>query len=30
VRPLRARLLGHLGLQTDGGVYADLIGRDDR
>ncbi len=28
VRPLRARLLGHLGLQTDGGVYADLIGRD--
>ncbi|MDH7637746.1 ABC transporter ATP-binding protein [Sphingomonas oryzagri] len=28
VRPLRGRLLGHLGLQTDGGVYADLIGRD--
>ena len=28
VRPLRASLLGHLGLQTDGGVYADLIGRE--
>jgi sulfonate transport system ATP-binding protein len=28
VRALRANLLGHLGLQTDGGVYADLIGRE--
>ncbi len=28
VRALRASLLGHLGLQTDGGVYADLIGRE--
>jgi sulfonate transport system ATP-binding protein len=27
VRPLRATLLRHLGLETDGGVYADLIGR---
>ena len=27
VRSLRASLLGHLGLQTDSGVYADLIGR---
>ena len=27
VRALRAALLGHLGLETDGGVYADLIGR---
>ena len=28
VRALRARLLGHLGLETNGGVYADLIGRE--
>jgi sulfonate transport system ATP-binding protein len=28
VRALRAKLLGHLGLETDGGVYADLIGRE--
>lgn len=28
VRALRATLLGHLGLETDGGVYADLIGRE--
>ena len=27
VRTLRAKLLGHLGLTTDSGVYADLIGR---
>jgi len=27
VRSLRATLLGHLGLKTDSGVYADLIGR---
>jgi sulfonate transport system ATP-binding protein len=27
VRALRARLLGHLGLETDSGVYADLIGK---
>ncbi|UAK26285.1 ABC transporter ATP-binding protein [Sphingomonas nostoxanthinifaciens] len=27
VRSLRASLLGHLGLQTESGVYADLIGR---
>ena len=28
VRSLRARLLGHLGLETSGGSYADLIGRE--
>jgi sulfonate transport system ATP-binding protein len=28
IRALRAKLLGHLGLETDGGVYADLIGRE--
>jgi sulfonate transport system ATP-binding protein len=28
IRVLRAKLLGHLGLDTDGGVYADLIGRE--
>jgi sulfonate transport system ATP-binding protein len=28
VRALRATLLGHLGLETDGGVYADMIGRE--
>lgn len=27
VRALRARLLGHLGLETNDGVYADLIAR---
>ncbi|MBA2933156.1 ABC transporter ATP-binding protein [Sphingomonas sp. CGMCC 1.13654] len=27
IRSLRASLLGHLGLQTESGVYADLIGR---
>lgn len=28
VRALRATLLGHLGLEHDGGVYADMIGCD--
>ena len=28
VRGLRAKLLGHLGLDADEGVYADLIGRE--
>jgi len=28
IRALRAKLLGHLGLETDGGAYADLIGRE--
>jgi sulfonate transport system ATP-binding protein len=28
VRALRARLLGHLGLDTEDGVYADLIARN--
>ena len=28
IRSLRATLLGHLGLETDSGVYADLIGRE--
>jgi sulfonate transport system ATP-binding protein len=28
VRALRAKLLGYLGLETEGGSYADLIGRE--
>jgi sulfonate transport system ATP-binding protein len=28
IRPLRARLLRHLGLETNGGAYADLIGAE--
>ena len=28
IRALRAKLLSHLGLETDGGAYADLIGRE--
>lgn len=28
IRPLRSRLLGHLGLELAGGTYADLIGRE--
>ncbi len=28
IRALRATLLGHLGLETEDGVYADLIGRE--